>query len=144
VVAIGGSHSTLHDAVTQAAGDLDIGLSKDPFPEEGVFVRSDQFAFVRAGVPALYLDSGVVPAASSAGKPADAQTLPLLAQREFLRHCYHQPCDDIRQPIQYADAARMARLNARLALRLGNAATPPQWNPGDFFGARFAAPSSSR
>ena len=127
-----------------AAGDLGIGLSKDPFPEESVFVRSDQYAFVRAGVPALYLDSGVVPAASSAGKPADATTMPLLAQREFLRHCYHQPCDDIRQPIQYGDAARLARLNARLALLLGNAATAPQWNPGDFFGARFAAPSSSR
>jgi Zn-dependent M28 family amino/carboxypeptidase len=144
VVPIGASHSSLQGALTQAAGDLGIGLSKDPFPEEAVFVRSDQYAFVRAGVPALYLDSGVVPAASSAGKPADATTMPLLAQREFLRHCYHQPCDDIRQPIQYGDAARLARLNARLALLLGNAATPPHWNPDDFFGARFAAPSSSR
>ena len=140
VVPIGAAHSSLQGALTQAAGDLDVRLSTDPFPEEAVFVRSDQYAFVRAGIPALYLDGGVIPAASSAGKPADAHTLPKLAQREFLRRCYHQPCDDILQPIQYGDAARLARLNARLGLLLGNAATPPLWNAGDFFGARFAPP----
>lgn len=137
VVPIGAAHSSLREALAQAAGDLGVALSKDPFPEEAVFVRSDQFAFVRAGVPSLYLDGGIVPAASSAGQPADAHTMPLLAQREFLRHCYHRPCDDVRQPIQYGDAARMARLNARLGVLLGNAADTPQWNPGDFFGARF-------
>jgi len=132
----------LQQTLQQAAKALQVGVSADPFPEEAVFVRSDQFAFVRAGVPALYLDGGVVPGAASVGKRADATTVPRLAQREFLRHCYHQPCDDIRQPIQYPDAARMAALNARLARLLGDAAQPPRWNPGDFFGARFATRSS--
>jgi hypothetical protein len=127
-----------------AAKTLQLGVSPDPFPEEAVFVRSDQFAFVRAGVPALYLDGGVVPAAASAGKRADLHTLPKLAQREFLRRCYHQPCDDARQPIQYDDAARMAALNAALARELGDAAQPPRWNPGDFFGQRFGPAPSSR
>jgi len=144
VVPIGAAHSTLHASLEQAASALGIGLSADPFPEEGVFVRSDQFAFVRAGVPALYLDGGVVPGASSAGKVADEHTLPKLAQREFLRRCYHQPCDDIRQPIQYGDAARMAALNARLGRLLGDARQPPRWQPGDFFGTRFGAPAPSR
>lgn len=144
VVPIGAAHSSLQGVLKQAAGDLGVGLSADPFPEEAVFVRSDQYAFVRAGIPALYLDGGIIPAASSAGKPADVHTLPKLAQREFLRRCYHQPCDDILQPIQYGDAARLARLNARLGLLLGNAATPPRWNAGDFFGARFAAPPPLR
>jgi len=144
VVAIGGRHSTLQASLEQAAKALGIGVSDDPFPEEGVFVRSDQFAFVRAGVPALSLDGGVVPAPSSAGKPADVHTLPKLAQREFLRRCYHQPCDDLRQPIQYGDAARMARLNAGLGLLLGNAATAPAWTAGDFFQARSGAAAASR
>ena len=143
VVPIGATHSSLQQSLQQAAKALHVGVSADPFPEEAVFVRSDQFAFVRAGVPALYLDGGVVPGATSVGKRADATTVPRLAQREFLRHCYHQPCDDIRQPIQYPDAARMAALNARLASQLGNAAQPPRWNPGDFFGARFAAPPAT-
>ncbi len=140
VVAIGDAHSSLHQALQQAAGALGVGVSADPFPEESVFVRSDQYAFVRAGIPALYLDGGVIPAASSAGKVADLHTVPKLAQRDFLRRCYHQPCDDVRLPIQYADATRLARLNARIGLLLGNAATPPRWNAGDFFGARFAKP----
>jgi len=143
VVPIGAAHSSLQQSLQQAATALRIGVSADPFPEEAVFVRSDQFAFVRAGVPALYLDGGIVPAAASVGKRADAATVPRLAQREFLRRCYHQPCDDIRQPIQYPDAARMAALNARLARLLGDAARPPRWNAGDFFGARFGAAAAS-
>ena len=138
VVAIGASHSSLQPALHRAAATLHVGVSADPFPEEAMFVRSDQFAFVRAGVPALYLDGGVVPGAASVGKRADATTVPKLAQREFLRHCYHQPCDDIRQPIQYPDAARMARLGAELARQLGASAGAPRWNRGDFFGTRFA------
>jgi hypothetical protein len=59
--------------------------------------------------------------------------MPKLAQRAFLRQCYHRTCDDIRQPIQYGDAARMARLNAGLARLVGDAAEPPRWNAGDAF-----------
>jgi len=62
---------------------------------------------------------------------------PKLAMREFLRKCYHQPCDDASQPIQYADAARLARLNARIGTLVGNIAERPSWNAGDFFGTRF-------
>ena len=98
----------------QAARDVGVELSPDPFPEEIAFVRSDQYAFVRAGVPAMYLDGGI----SAAARRCDD---PKLAQRTFMRSCYHQPCDDASQPIQYGDAARLARLNARLGLLLGNA-----------------------
>jgi len=133
VVPIGASHSSLQALLQRAASDIAVPLSPDPFPEEAVFVRSDQYAFVRAGVPALYLDGGVIPAASSAGKPADETTMPKLAQRAFLRRCYHRPCDDFRQPIQYGDAARLARLNAGLARLIGDAAEPPRWNTGDAF-----------
>jgi Zn-dependent M28 family amino/carboxypeptidase len=139
VVPIGSGHSSLRDSVARAAADVGLALSADPFPEEAVFVRSDQYAFVRAGIPSLVLDGGVIPAASSAGKPADLHTMPKLAQRDFLRRCYHQPCDDVRLPIQYGDAARLARLGARLATRLGDAAQPPRWNPGDTFAAPAAA-----
>jgi hypothetical protein len=102
--------------------------------------NQSSYAFVRAGIPALYLDGGVIPAASSAGKEADLHTVPKLAQRDFLRRCYHQPCDDVSLPIQYGDAVRLARLNVQLGLVLDNAATPAHWNAGDFFGDRFAQP----
>lgn len=137
VVPVGVAHSDLDAPLQRAARAVGVDLSQDPFPEEATFVRSDQYPFVRAGVPALLLDGGVVPAKASAGKVADAGTVPTLAQREFLRRCYHRPCDDVRQPIQYDDAARMARLAATLGLEIGNAAAAPRWKDGDFFGERF-------
>ncbi len=145
VVPVGVAHSDLDAPLERAAQAVGVDLSQDPFPEDAVFVRSDQYPFVRAGVPALLLDGGVVPAKESAGKVADASTVPTLAQRAFLRRCYHRPCDDVRQPIQYEDAARMARLAATLGLEIGNAAAPPRWKEGDFFGERFgkaAAPAA--
>ena len=126
VVAIGAEHSSLQSVLQQAAKDSGVELTRDPFPEDSTFVRSDQYAFASAGIPALYLDAGI---------NASADTDPKLAQREFLRRCYHQPCDDATQPIQYGDAARLARLNARIGVLLGQAARRPQWNSGDFYGA---------
>ena len=131
VVPIGVEHSSLQAVLDEAAKSAGVALSKDPFPEEVVFVRSDQFAFVRAGVPAVYLTGGVV--------SADGERDPKLAMTYFLRNCYHQPCDDASQPIQYADAARLAQLNAAIGQRIGDAAARPSWNPGDFFGERFGA-----
>lgn len=131
-VVIGAEHSSLGAAAEAAAEEVGVALSPDPFPEEVVFVRSDQYAFVRAGIPAVYLDGGV--------KSADGERDPRLALTYFLRNCYHQPCDDATQPIQYDDAARLARLAAAIATRVGNDDERPRWNPGDFFGQKFAPP----
>ncbi len=134
VVPIGIEHSSLKGVVEAAAQDIGVALSPDPFPEEVVFVRSDQYAFVRAGIPAIYLTGGVV--------AADPERDPKVALTWFLRNCYHQPCDDADQPIHYGDAARLARLNARIGARVGDAAARPRWNAGDFFGDRFGAAAS--
>lgn len=130
VVPIGIEHSSLQAAVETAADELGLGLSPDPSPEEVVFVRSDQFAFIRAGIPAVYLTGGIAAVAGGADPGA--------ATTAFLRNCYHQPCDDVSQPIQYADAAQLARLNARVGMLVGNDTARPSWNEGDFFGETFA------
>jgi len=131
VVPVGVAHSTLDAVLEQAAAEIGVALSPDPFPEEVVFVRSDQYAFVRAGIPAIYLMGGVV--------GANPDQDPMLAMTWFLRNCYHQPCDNLELPIQYGDAARMARLNARIGQLVGDAAQRPAWKPGDFFGGKFGS-----
>ncbi|MEQ1514222.1 MAG: M28 family metallopeptidase [Lysobacteraceae bacterium] len=130
VVPIGIEHSTLKSTLDTAAKEIGVDLSPDPFPEEVVFVRSDQYAFIRAGIPAVYLNGGTV--------SADGVRDPNMALRKFLREHYHQPSDEATLPIAYGDALRLAKLNARIGQLVGDAAERPRWNPGDFFGESFA------
>ncbi len=132
VVPIGIEHSTLKSTLETAAKELGVTLSPDQFPEEVVFVRSDQYAFIRAGIPAVYLNGGVI--------SADGVRDPKLALRKFLREHYHQPSDEATLPIAYGDALRLAKLNARIGQLIGDATERPQWNAGDFFAEKFASP----
>jgi Zn-dependent M28 family amino/carboxypeptidase len=132
VVPVGVEHSSLKTALDTAAQEIGVGLTPDPFPEDVVFVRSDQYAFIRAGIPAVYLTGGMV--------SADGKRDPKMALRKFLRDHYHQPSDDASLPIAYGDASRMARLNARVGRLVGDAPQRPEWNKGDFFGDRFGKP----
>jgi Zn-dependent M28 family amino/carboxypeptidase len=134
VVPIGIEHSSLKAVVETAARESGIVLSPDPKPEETVFVRSDQYAFIRAGIPAVYLDGGV--------KGRDAHFDGLASFEGFLNQHYHRPSDDADQPIHYPTAARIAALNALIAERIANAPERPRWNDGDFFAKKFvtAAP----
>jgi Zn-dependent M28 family amino/carboxypeptidase len=130
LIAYGAEHSTLGPMAERAAAAEGFTLSPDPQPEEVVFVRSDQYAFVRAGVPALYLGTGM-----QARDPA----IDLRAQwGAFLQDRYHMPTDDAAQPIDYPSLAALARVNERLARNVADAGGRPQWNAGDFFGDRYA------
>lgn len=133
VVPIGVEHSSLKGVLDAAAKEIGVQLSPDPFPEEVVFVRSDQYPFIRAGIPAVYLAGGVV--------SADGRRDPRLAYGKFLSEHYHQPSDDTDLPIAYGDAARLAKLNARIGRLAGDAPERPAWNAGDFFGDKFAKPT---
>src|SRR5690606_10387469 len=85
VVASGAAHSTLDEVVAEAAREVGVRVSPDPFPEEAAFVRSDQFSFVREGIPAIYLDGGV--------EPADPERDPRVSATWFMRNRSHRPCD---------------------------------------------------
>lgn len=132
---IGREHSSLGADVEAIASDLDIPLSADTMPEEVVFVRSDQYAFIRRGIPALYLEGG-----SQAVDPAiDA----VAVMGDFLRRHYHQPSDDVSLPIHYPSAARLAELAQRVGQRVADAEQPPAWNSGDFFERTFGDQAAS-
>ena len=58
VVGFGAEHSdlgTVFEEVAAATGNI---VTPDPLPEENAFVRSDHYAFVKKGVPALMLLGG--------------------------------------------------------------------------------------
>ncbi|WP_374602712.1 M28 family metallopeptidase [Arenimonas sp.] len=130
VVPIGIEHSSLEQDVEAAAEALGIGLTADPKPEEVVFVRSDQYAFVRKGIPAVYLDAGIK------ARSPDVDALALY--EDFLTGHYHQPSDETSLAIHYPSAARLAMLNAAIGRRVGDAEQKPHWKEGDFFGRTFA------
>lgn len=129
-VAFGAEHSTLGTAARNAASAEGFRLSPDPMPEEVVFIRSDQFSFVRQGIPALMLHSGIQP------READVDLAGL--RRTFFQDHYHQPSDDISLPIDYAETAALTRVHLRILLEAANGARP-RWKRGDFFGNTFGA-----
>ena len=129
VIPVGIEHSTLEAVAQRAVADAGLTLTPDPFPEEVVFVRSDQYAFVRQGVPAIYLLAGVTLRDGSDGGGMFT---------DWLSHHYHLPSDDLSQPIHWQGAARLAYVNYRIGLAIGNDPRRPAWKPGDFFGGKFA------
>lgn len=133
VVPIGIEHSTLEADVRAAAAQLGVGLTADPKPEEVVFVRSDQYAFVREGIPAVYLDAGI--------KARNPDIDALALYEDFLTGHYHQPSDETDLAINYESAAMLSRLNAAIGRRVGDADTRPAWKDGDFFGGKFGQPA---
>jgi Zn-dependent M28 family amino/carboxypeptidase len=129
VVAFGSERSSIAAAVQRAASRTGIALSPDPMPEEGLFTRSDHFRFVEIGVPSTFLMTGF----QNGGEAKF---------RGFLKECYHRPCDDLSQPIDYAAGAKFARINYEIARELADADDRPLWNKGDFFGTKFGSKSS--
>ncbi|MFN2100075.1 M20/M25/M40 family metallo-hydrolase [Altererythrobacter sp. MF3-039] len=126
VVAFGAERSTMLPAVQKAVKDAGLTLTPDPLPEEGYFTRSDQYSFVRQGIPAVYLDTGF-------GNGGD------VAVPEFVREHYHKPSDEAHR-IDYTQLARFTAVNVQVVKGIANMDETPKWKKGDFFGTTFGGP----
>lgn len=135
VTALGGEHSSLGSIARRAAAETGFEISSDYFPDEGNFVRSDQYSFIKAGIPSLYIDLGF--------ETDKAGVDPLAMMKKWLATTYHSPKDDTRQPIDYETSSRFARFAAVLAYYTANDPERPVWNPNDFFGSRFCKDKAS-
>jgi len=136
VVAIGGEHSTLAAAVAHAARGLGLKRVPDPMPEQSRFTRSDQYSFVKRGIPSLILGPGG--GSFKAGEDGDALI------RDFRRQRYHQPGDDLGQPFHWGAALRFVQLQRDVMLEMARQPQRPAWLPGDFFGELFGPRAQSR
>ena len=130
LVALGEEHSSLGASARAAAQSEGYRLSPDPTPEQVSFVRSDQYSFIRQGIPSIVLSSG--------DKSRDPRTDAAELKRDFREKHYHQPSDDLSLPMDFDSAAALARVNLRIALEIANAQARPAWKAGDFFGRKFA------
>jgi len=130
IIAFGAEHSSLQQVIDVAIEAESFDLADDPMPEEVIFIRSDQYSFVKQGVPSVFL----VPGFTSSDPDIDGEKL----WRGFLQTYYHQPNDDFTRPIDWPSALRFARANVRIGYAVAEDPDRPTWNEGDFFGDKFA------
>lgn len=138
VVAYGADRSTMGPLVAAAAARQKLALTSDPQPGEALFTRSDHYPMVRAGVPSVYLRTG--------WRDTQGGMTCRDAENTFRRTHYHEPSDDLSQPIDWNVAVKFARINAEISRTIANTREAPRWYAGDYFGELFApgAPKAKR
>jgi len=127
VNSLGLDHSTLGGHVRAAAAALRITVSGDPNPKQMSFIRSDQYSFVKLGIPAMYIGPGDKDAAGSTEAG-------LLLRKKWIATRYHSPKDKWDPAYDYEAMAQVVRADFLTGLSVANAHERPHWNKGDFFG----------
>jgi hypothetical protein len=129
LIAFGADHSTLDAVVGRVVSGLGYTLTPDPMPEQVFFIRSDQYSFVKQGIPAVYL----IPGFAAADAAVNGQ------QRfgEFLAQHYHKPTDDLSLPMDLAAVEKFTRANYLIARAIADDPVDPTWKPGSFLGKVF-------
>lgn len=130
IIAFGAEHSSLEGVVETAIAEEGFALTPDPTPEEVIFIRSDQYSFVKQGVPSVFL----VPGLTSLDPAFDAEAL----RQDFLKTHYHQPSDELTLTVDWPSAVRFARANVRIGYAIAEDSDRPSWKEGDFFGEKFS------
>lgn len=128
VEVLGLEESDLGDDVRQIAQARGLRVEPDPEPLRNTFIRSDQYSFIRQGVPAVFLNVGY-----EKGSPEQK------IFKQWLTEHYHAPSDDTKQSVNLQTAAQMEEIYRELLIEVANAGARPQWKPSSFF-RRFAAP----
>jgi Zn-dependent M28 family amino/carboxypeptidase len=121
------AESDLGDRAAAVARSLGVKPIPDPEPLRNTFIRSDQYNFIRHGVPSL-----IMSVSSEPGTPEQA------ILKEWLTKRYHAPSDDLKQPVDLTAAALYEEITRRLLLEVAGTPARPAWKPDSFF-RRFAA-----
>ena len=118
---LGLAESDLGDVARQVAESDGVSVQPDPQPLRNVFVRSDQYSFIRHGVPALAMD--IAPST-----PEQKQMF-----QDWLTHRYHAPSDDLDQPVDLAAAGKYEEIIQQLLVKVADDPQRPQWKADSFF-----------
>jgi Zn-dependent M28 family amino/carboxypeptidase len=116
LVVFGLEESDLADDARAIAGQLAIEVQKDPQPQRNRFIRSDQYSFIRVGIPALALKIGYSDGSAQAE-----------LDRQWLAERYHAVSDSWDQPVDLAAIGSYEEFMKRLSLRVANRIAAPRW-----------------
>lgn len=119
---LGLDESDLGDVARSVAEARGIKVQPDPEPLRNLFIRSDQYNFIRHGIPALAMSVGW-----ELGSP-EQKTF-----KDWLTNRYHAPSDDIQQPVDLDAAAQYEEIVRAILTRVANDAHRPQWKQDSFF-----------
>jgi Zn-dependent M28 family amino/carboxypeptidase len=126
LMVLGLDESDLGRDIRATAKELGLGVQADPEPQRNRFVRSDQYSFIRAGIPALAMKVGY-----------EENTPQAEIARKWTAERYHAPSDDLSQPIDLSAAGTYVQVVGNVAVRIANRPDRPMWNDSSFF-KRFA------
>jgi Zn-dependent M28 family amino/carboxypeptidase len=115
---IGHGYTTLEDMLNSVAARQGRVVVADTEPEKGEYFRSDQFSFVKKGVPALYI-----------------KTITRADADDFTEKRYHKPSDEYDPKWDMSIAVKDADAFLEIAVRVANGDKWPEWKPGTEFRA---------
>jgi len=120
--------SSLDEIAAGVAKSQGRALKPDQFPDRGYYYRSDQFAFAKIGVPALFFADGT----DFVGRPAGWGRQQI---EEWELKKYHQPADKLDGSWNFDGMIQDAQLDMLSAWLITQADAMPAWKPGDEFEA---------
>jgi hypothetical protein len=114
--------STLGSDIREVCKAAGVEVQADKQPDHNRFIRSDQYSFIKQGVPSLAFKFGWLP-----GTPQEK------IFNDWYKERYHGPADDANQPVDAAAAAEFNDILQKLALRVADAEKRPEWKSDSFF-----------
>lgn len=119
IVGFGAEYSDLGVVMKDVLDATGMILTADPLPEEGVFYRSDHYAFVQKGVPSLMLLGG----------PEGETAKWIMRAQKWMATDYHQPGDIVRPEWNWDGARTVSVIGLLIGTRVANQEAMPRWLP---------------
>ena len=129
IVVVGQGQSDLEDFLKEEVEKHGGYIAYEPHPEAGYYYRSDHFNFAKAGIPALYIETGTDDIAK--GKEFGKKM-----QDEYNSKNYHQPSDEF-DPATWTMEGAINDLKSLFSVgkRVASQQEWPKWKNGSEFKA---------
>lgn len=128
IVVVGKGQNELEDILKEEMDKVNREIDFESHPEAGYYYRSDHFNFAKAGIPALYIESGtkVIGKDSGYGKT--------IADEYTAKH-YHAPSDQFDAKWDFSGAIADLQLLFMVGKKLAYSDVYPKWKNGSEFKA---------